>query len=68
MSAKNQRWFGLCLLALLTGAVTAGLAGCGGSGGFGTYVTPVGSYTVTVSATSASGTVQTLSIGITITQ
>ena len=67
MSAKNQRWFGLCLLALLTGAVAAGLAGCGG-GGFGTYVTQVGSYTVTVSATSASGTVQTLSIGITITQ
>jgi hypothetical protein len=68
MSAKNQRWFGLCLLALLTGAVAAGLAGCGGSGGFGTYVTPVGSSTVTVSVTSASGTVQTLSIGVTITQ
>ena len=68
MSPKNQRWFGLCLLALLTGAVAAGMAGCGGSGGFGTYVTPVGSSTVTVSATSASGTVQTLSIGITITQ
>lgn len=63
MFAKNQRWFGLCLFVLIIGAVI-GLAGCGGGG----PVTPVGSSTVTVTATPGSGTAQTLSIGITITQ
>ncbi|MGC2163926.1 MAG: SBBP repeat-containing protein [Silvibacterium sp.] len=67
--ANRQRWFGLCLLlALLAGVVTAGLAGCGMSGGFGTYVTPVGTSTVTVTATPASGTAQALSIDVTITR
>jgi hypothetical protein len=30
--AKSQRWFGLCLLVVLTGTVAAGLAGCIGGG------------------------------------
>jgi hypothetical protein len=63
MLTKNQRWFGLCLFVLVAGAVV-GLAGCGGGG----PVTPVGSSTVTVTATPGAGTAQTLSIGITITQ
>lgn len=64
---KHQRWFWLCVLALLIGFVAAGLSGCGGVSGFGTFVTPVGNSTVTVTATPASGAAQTLSIGITIT-
>jgi hypothetical protein len=64
---KNPRNFGLCLFVLLVGAM-AGLAGCISSGGFGTYVTPVGSSTVTVVVTPSSGSAQTLNIGLTITQ
>jgi hypothetical protein len=65
--SKNQRWFGLWLFALLIGTL-ASLAGCVSGGGFGTYVTPVGTSTVTITATPSSGTVQTLNIGVTITQ
>ncbi len=67
-SPRILRWLGLCLLALVTGAVAIGLAGCGGKSGSGAYVTPVGTSTVTVSATATSGTAQTLSIDITVTQ
>jgi hypothetical protein len=52
---------------LLVGAM-AGLAGCISGGGFGTYVTPVGTSTVTVVVTPSSGSAQTLNIGVTITQ
>lgn len=65
MPARNQRWFGLWLLVLLIGTVSAGLVGCTGRGA---HLTPLGSSTVTVTATSGSGTAQTLSIDITITQ
>jgi hypothetical protein len=64
---KNPRSFGLCLCVLLVGAM-AGLAGCISGGGFGTYVTPVGTSTVTVVVTPSSGSAQTLNIGVTITQ
>ncbi len=64
--SKNPRIFGLCLLVLLVGTL-AGLAGCVSGGGFGTYVTPVGSSTMTITATPGSGSAQTLSIGVTIT-
>jgi hypothetical protein len=65
--AKNPKSFGLCLFVLLAGAM-AGLAGCISGGGFGTYVTPVGTSTVTVEVTPGSGSAQTLNIGLTITQ
>jgi hypothetical protein len=64
---KNSRSFRLCLFVLLIGAL-AGLAGCISGGGFGTYVTPVGTSTVTVVVTPGSGSAQTVSIGVTITQ
>jgi len=64
---KNPRIFGLCVFVLLAGAM-AGVAGCVSGGGFGTYVTPVGTSTVTVVVTPASGSPQTVSIGLTITQ
>jgi hypothetical protein len=64
---KNPKIFGLCVAVLLVGAM-AGLAGCISGGGFGTYVTPVGTSTVTVVATPASGSPQTVSLGLTITQ
>jgi len=64
---KNPKIFGLCVFVLLAGAM-AGLAGCISGGGFGTYVTPAGTSTVTVVVTPASGSPQTVSIGLTITQ
>ena len=48
--SKNPRIFGLCLLVLLVGTL-AGLAGCVSAGGFGRHVTPVGSSTMTITAT-----------------
>ena len=68
MLSKNLWWIGLCILLLLTAIATAGLAGCGGESNSGMHITPVGNSTVTVSATSGSGTAQTLSIDITIAQ
>jgi hypothetical protein len=64
---KNPRSFGLCVVVLLAGAL-AGLAGCISGGGFGAYVTPAGTSTVTVVATPASGSPQTVSIVLTIVQ
>jgi hypothetical protein len=64
---KNPGIFGLCVVVLLVGAM-AGLAGCISGGGFGTYVTPVGTSTVTVVATPPSGSSQTVNIVLTITQ
>jgi hypothetical protein len=64
---KNPSGFGLCLFVLLVGAM-AGLAGCISGGGFGAYVTPAGTSTVTVVVTSGAGSVQTLNIGVTVTQ
>ncbi|MGA7340780.1 MAG: SBBP repeat-containing protein [Terracidiphilus sp.] len=67
MSVKCQRWLGLCLFVMFTGAAAGGLTGCIGKSS-GSYVTPVGSSTVTVTATPASGAAQSLSIDITIQQ
>jgi hypothetical protein len=64
---KNPSGFGLCLFVLLVGAM-AGLAGCISGGGFGAYVTPAGTSTVTVVVTPGAGSVQTLNIGVTVTQ
>jgi hypothetical protein len=64
---KSPGVFGLCVVVLLVGAM-AGLAGCISGGGFGAYVTPVGTSTVTVVATPSSGSPQTVSIALTITQ
>ena len=63
--ARNQRWLRLWLMMLLAMTVTVGLAGCIGKGA---GLTPIGSSSVTVTATPGVGTAQTLSIGITITQ
>lgn len=65
VSAKNRRWFGLCIFVLLTVTVVAGLAGCISKGA---NLTPVGTSTVTITASPGSGSAQTLSIDITITQ
>jgi hypothetical protein len=64
---KHKRRWGLCLLVLLAGTVAASMAGCVGKG-LGSYVTPVGSSTVTFTATPGSGATQSLSIDITIQQ
>lgn len=64
---KNPGSFGLCLFVLLVGAM-AGFAGCISHGSSGTYVTPVGTSTVTVVVTPGSGGAQTLKIGVTIAQ
>lgn len=64
---KNPGSFGLCLFVLIVGAM-AGFAGCISHGSSGTYVTPVGTSTVTVVVTPGSGGAQTLNIGVTIAQ
>ncbi len=63
--AKGRPWLGPMLLVLLASTVITGLTACI-SGGF--FVTPVGTSNVTVTATPASGTAQSLSIDITITK
>jgi hypothetical protein len=68
MPRKDRRWLSLLLLLLFTGAAAFCLTDCGGSSSSGAHVTPVGTSTVTVTASPGSGTAQTLSIGITITQ
>ena len=64
---KNPGIFGLCVIVLLAGGL-AGLAGCVSGGGFGTYVTPAATSSVTVVVTPVSGSPQTVTIGLTITQ
>lgn len=68
MVRKDQRWLSLLLLSSFLGAATIGLAGCGGVSSLRSYVTPVGTSTVIVTASPGSGTAQTLSIAVTVTK
>jgi hypothetical protein len=69
LSKTRQRMLQLCLLVLMTGALAAGISGCGGSSSStpaATHITPSGTFSVTVTATPASGTAQTTTITLTV--
>jgi hypothetical protein len=66
MSRKNQSGSGLFLLLLLTFVAAVGLASCGGKNSS-NDVTPIGTSTMTISATPGSGAAQTLNISVTVT-